>query len=264
MTADFGKGVAALVLALSLALPAAARAQDGAEDEGAAVSVGAQVDVASNYVWRGLQISDKANLQPSIWLDYGSFELGTWGSHEFKGDDGYHEQDFWLTYFLPEAPVGSFSLTLNDYYVNSDFGSDLFDFDGVVDCGADEGVGDPPRCASGPHTLELAGAFSASAIPLDLLLAYNIHNDPQSAPYAEAVFHPEVAGFELGFTAGGVLGESQWYYGTADAGFTNLGASIGRSLEAGRFSIPLSAQIVRNPTFDETYYVLSAGISAEL
>ncbi len=134
----------------------------------------------------------------------------------------------------------------------------------MVDCGADEGVGDPPRCASGPHTLELAGAFSASAIPLDLLLAYNIHNDPQSAPYAEAVFHPVVAGFELGFTAGGVLGESQWYYGTEEAGFTNLGASIGRSLEAGRFSIPLSAQIVRNPTFDETYYVLSAGISAEL
>ena len=131
MTADFGKGVAALVLALSLALPAAARAQDGAEDEGAAVSVGAEVDLASSYLWRGLQISDRANLQPSVWLSSGSWELGTWGSHELKGTDGYHEQDFWITYYLPELPVGSFAVTLNDYYVNSDFGHDFLNYSGV-------------------------------------------------------------------------------------------------------------------------------------
>ena len=263
MTAASGKGIARLLIALMLALPAVARAQDAGEDEGA-VTVGASADLVSSYVWRGIQYSNRANLQPSVWLDKGAWELGTWGSHEFKGDDGFHEQDFWLTYSLPEASIGSLAVTLNDYFSTQDSQHNRFlDYSGVENCSADEGVGDPPRCGTGNHTLEVVGSYSAPTVPIGLMVAYNFYNDPENALYSEASFTPEVAGFELGLTAGGVLRKSEWYYGVDKASFTNLGASIGRSLEMASFSIPLSAQIIRNPFLEETYYVLSAGVSAE-
>ncbi|HET7321098.1 MAG TPA: hypothetical protein VFI96_01295 [Longimicrobiaceae bacterium] len=255
MTAELGWTTTSLALALALlAAPTRASAQDPA------LSAGGSLDLATSYVWRGMQIDDDVNVQPSLWLDYGPFELGTWGSHSF---DDYHEQDFWLTFFLPEWKAGSLALTLNDYYVNSDFGSDFADFSGVEDCPADEGFGNPPRCATGPHTLEVMGAFTTAAVPLTFTLAYNFHNDPENATYAEAAFTPSLAGFDLGLVAGGTLGESAYYYGTNGSAFTNLTASVGRTPTVGRFSIPVVAQVTSNPAWNETFYVLRVGVAAD-
>lgn len=260
MAVEVRKGMGVLALGLALLAPSIAAGQFGEEEP--EIAVGASVDLVTSYIWRGLELSDEPNIQPSVWVAYGPLEVGTWGSHSIEAD--FHEQDFWVTYYLPENSAGSFALTLNDYYINSDFGEDFFDFSGTEECDPEEGVGDPPMCATGPHTLELAATFSPAAVPVDLLVAYNFHNDPQSAVYAEAFYGPSIGEYELGFTAGGVLGESQWYYGTDGAALTNLGASVARSMAAGRFSIPVGAQVIYNPDQEETYFVFAVGVAAEL
>jgi hypothetical protein len=232
----------------------------GPVQEESPISFGVSLDVASRYLWRGLNLSDDTNVQPSGWLAWGPFEVGTWGTHGVEGE--YHEQDFWITYYLPAQRAGMFALTLNDYYVSSDFGNDFFDFEGVGVCDPDEqAYGVPPRCVGGPHTAEVVGSFISSAAPVDLLLAYNFHNDPEDAIYGQAAFRPSVLGFDLAFTVGGVLGESLRYYRTDGASVTNLSAGIGRSILGLPFDLPLSIEVVHNPHLDETYYMARAGVA---
>ena len=252
-----GAGVAAAALAQPVA------AQEYGEPNELPFSFGVAADVVSSYVWRGLEASADPNLQPSAWLTWGPLEVGTWGSYSL-GDDGFREQDFWIAYYFPESSAGGFAIGLNDYYLSDDFGSDLFEFDGVADCPAGEsGFGDPPRCAVGPHTTELFGSFTSATIPLNLLVAYNVHNDPENALYGEAAFTPAFNGFELTFVAGGVLGESEYYYGTDGAALTNLSAGIGRTLEVGSLFIPVGVDAIYNPHFEESFFVARAGIAFE-
>ena len=221
---------------------------------------GGAVEGVNRYVWRGLELNGRPNVQPSAWVAWGPLEVGTWGSHSVEGD--YHEQDFWVTYAFPRSRNGSLALTLNDYYaVTSDFGTDFFDYSGVVACDPEDAVGDPPRCAGGAHTLEVVGQYQLASIPLELLGAYNFHNDPENAVYAEAAVRPSVAGFQFGFVAGGVIGASEWYYGIEETALTNLAAGIARSVEFGGLSIPIGTDLVYNPHLEESFWVLRGGIN---
>src|SRR5690348_17225320 len=73
-------------------------------------SFGAEVDGVNRYVWRGLDLSNDLNVQPSIWASNGAVEVGSWGSHALDGD--YHEQDFWVAYHLARGPGGNMLLRL--------------------------------------------------------------------------------------------------------------------------------------------------------
>lgn len=262
MTENLVRGIVSAGFAVALALPTAADAQVFGEPEETPVAWGVSVDVTNRYVWRGLEVSDEANLQPGGWLAWGPLEVGTWGSYAIDGD--FREQDFWVTYYLPESNLGSFALTVNDYYIAEDFGEGLFDFDGTRVCEEDEEpFGDPGRCAGGPHTAEVMLSFVHAALPIDAAIAYNFHNDPENALYGEVGLRPSFAGFDFGFVAGGVFGESAYYYGTDGAALTNLTAGVSRSVPGLPFDLPLAVEVVHNPHFEETYYVARAGISIE-
>ncbi len=256
-------GLAAAILAA----PRSAEAQEWGIEERYTFGFGASLDLASGFVWRGIQFSDAANIQPGVWLTYGPFELGTWASRSLSGD--FHEQDIWLTYYTPESATGQFYLTLNDYYIDDSeagigFPDDFFDYRGTAPCEEeDEGFGFPPRCARGMHYLDLTIGFQAAALPLEIVAAYNIHNDPEQSFYGEASLTPSVAGFDLGFTAGGVFGRSEWYYEADGASFINLAASAGRTIEIGNFSVPLMIQGIHNPSVGGVLYVARAGVAVE-
>ena len=62
-------------------------------------------DLVSRYIWRGLNVNDQPNIQPSAALGYSGFELGLWGSYGLANQgpsDEYYstsqEIDTWLGY----------------------------------------------------------------------------------------------------------------------------------------------------------------------
>jgi hypothetical protein len=248
---------------LLLCIPEKGAAQVfGPVPEAPPITLGVSVDLSSRYIWRGREMSDDANLQPSAWLGWGPLEIGTWGSHGLE--DGYHEQDFWITYYFPAERAGMLAVTVNDYYISSDFAENFFDFEGVRRCEVGEpAYGSPPRCVGGAHTAEVVGSFISAMAPFDLLLAYNFHNDPENALYGQAAVRPSVAGFDLAFTFGGVLGRSLLYYRTDAAAVTNLSVGVGRSIRGLPIDLPLSVELVHNPNLGETYYMARAGVALQ-
>lgn len=72
-----------LVVALVCLAAGGARAQDGAEvaaEEGRGVALGAEVDLRSRYLWRGLPSTDSPVLQPSAWVSAFGCSLSVFGS----------------------------------------------------------------------------------------------------------------------------------------------------------------------------------------
>jgi len=90
-----------MVVAAALwAAPAAAQA-----------TLGADVALNSQYVWRGLTFTNKPVIQPDLYLSFSGFTLGAWGSIEpgtYNGANdlsegggvgsGLREADFWAEY----------------------------------------------------------------------------------------------------------------------------------------------------------------------
>lgn len=72
------------------------------------VSGFASVDVMSNYVWRGIKVSNSWVLQPSVGIGYGGFAANIWGNYDSdvaeatsNGDTGHGEMsevDITLSY----------------------------------------------------------------------------------------------------------------------------------------------------------------------
>lgn len=269
MTVVAARSLAAIALlaAIPMLQPRAAAAQVWGDEETHAVSFGASLDLATGFVWRGLEFSDQPNIQPGIWFGYGPFEVGTWASRSLDGS--FHEQDLWITYSMPETPQGQLSISLNDYYIDDveagvRFPDDFLNYDGTGPCEPDEeGYGFPRRCARGMHYLDLTIAYEAPVFPLGFLLAYNIHNDPEHSFYGETSLTPSFAGFDLAFTAGGVFGTSEYYYEAGGAGFTNLRAGAARTLELGNVGFPIQLDLVHNPRLGNSFYVARAGVAIE-
>ena len=66
--------------------------------EGPKVSGFASVDLMSNYVWRGIKVSNSWVVQPSVGIGYGDFAANIWGNYDSdvaeatsKGDTGHGE-----------------------------------------------------------------------------------------------------------------------------------------------------------------------------
>jgi hypothetical protein len=76
--------------------------------EGPKVSGFASVDVMSNYVWRGIKVSNSWVVQPSVGISYGDFSANIWGnydsdvaeatSHGETGHGEWTETDLTLAY----------------------------------------------------------------------------------------------------------------------------------------------------------------------
>ena len=90
----------ALLLGMSMAVPATSIAQDKVE-----ASVGA--DLVSGYIWRGQDLGG-VSIQPSLSVAYKGFSLGAWGSAGIESADtkeldltlGYSTGGFSISYVI--------------------------------------------------------------------------------------------------------------------------------------------------------------------
>lgn len=131
--------IAALTTSLamvSLALPAIAQTQDEprtetteAGEKEAAIGINVEVEIASAYVFRGLnlfgdtQIDQRASVFPSVTVSAGPVSGGYWGAYQLSGDnarrkldEGFSaENDLWVGY---EGSMGDLGYSaLLTYYL---------------------------------------------------------------------------------------------------------------------------------------------------
>lgn len=233
----------ALLGGLAPALATAVFLAPGATAEAQEVSVDVGVDLTSSYIWRGFQFDRKPQIQPWISLTRGGWTVGTWGSYGLNGD--YKEQDLWVSYFR-ELGTGSFSITLFDYYFTEDFG-DWSSWGGVKD-------GEP----TGAHTLELiAEYFGPEDLPIRLLVASTVYNDPSSSVYAEVGYDYSALGLDWGATAGALLRDGG-YYGLGSSALTNLSLGASRELATlGGRPLAAGALLMHNPKDKDTFFAVT-------
>lgn len=125
------------------------------------LSIGA--DVVSRYVWRGTDFGNAAAVQPGISYSIGSLEVGAWGSWAINGAADGNENDLYASY-----SIGSFAITLTDYFFPGYTGDDLID-----DFGEEGG-----------HTFEIGLGYEISKF--SFLAAMNVAgSDTDNSKYAE-------------------------------------------------------------------------------
>ncbi len=128
------------------------------------------LDVYNRYVWRGTDFGNAAALQPYLEFTKGKFTLGAWSSWAVNSGSA-NENDIYVS-----ANLGSFSLTVTDYFFPTYSGEDkLFDYSEK----------------SGSHFVE--ASLGTSLGPVGLTAGY-FFIDPDKSTYLEASYGPITIG----------------------------------------------------------------------
>jgi hypothetical protein len=236
----------------------------GATPGQAQTTIGADLDLFSSYVWRGLTLTNKPVAQPALYVTFptGSAEItvGGWANIELGQYDGASDisesggaSAFDVAEFDPYAevsfPVGKATLTggVTGYIYPNDFG-----------------------LTSDANTVEIYGKVGVDA-PLSPELSIYYDVDKIKGAYIEAgVSHSlpasEKVSVDLAAAAGFSAGQGQpddpladESFNFAGNGFTHLDLSAGVPFTAGAFSITPVLHLVVNgdeftkiTKFDET------------
>ena len=196
------------------------------------VEAGIGMNLVSSYLWRGSQL-DKASLQPDMWLGWEGLTLDVWGSVGVVGDLSMREIDLSLSY-----EIKGFSIRFTDYYCPAAENNLFF--------------------SAAPHTLEVGIGYACRFLAVNWYT--NVFNDDDYSSYLEIS-----APFTLGpvdFSA--ALGCSPYhsdFYGTKSFNVINCSITAGHEFSLGPVTIPLSAQLMVNPTTSKAFFAASVGLS---
>ncbi len=199
------------------------------------------MDLTSRYFWRGLALSPGISVQPFMQVAYGNFALGTWGSttlHPFE----FQEVDLYLSY-----EIKNIRFTLNDYLYFDDLDSNIHYFDF--------------RKHHTSHVFELMAEFTGTdKIPFRILGAYNLYgNDPSNSVYFELAWMKSFKTIDMELFCG-YTPDVGYYHGTKK-GFTNIGISMKRVIEAGKsVNLPLKIAWIHNPLIRKSFLVVTLSI----
>lgn len=213
------------------------------------MTVGA--DAVSHYLWRGMELGGPS-IQPSAYFDYEkgdwAVSLGLWGTKSvFKNRYGEHYNELDLSV---EASWRTLTLSLSDYGEGEYFGP------------WQEG-----------HFLDLGLSWTLSEnIPLTLSW-YSIVNQTFEGSmdgggfdwaaafpsYVEAAYDFSVSAIDFS-VAVGLWPYASPYYENEGFGVCNLNLSAGHEFEFNHGgTLPVAAQIMYNPTWNEFFWGVSVG-----
>ncbi len=227
-----------LAVVLSAVLPVAGAAQQASKKT--PWTIGADGELVSQYVWRGLVLNSHPSIQPEVYLEHGNFDLGVWASYPFDGS--YREIDTYLSW-SHSFPAGELDLNAQDYYYPQYSG--FFDF----------------SQAAGGHTGELSGAFTPTAVPLTFTLAWNAYDDPDHSVFAKVSGEHSLDGIvDLDANIGFLLNNSPYYYGGSAGDVTNYTIKATRSFPLGRLSPHVSVALTRSALLRKTLWVFAVGL----
>lgn len=207
-------------------------------DSVSSLSVSANLDLMSRYIWRGQQYGNGPSIQPGLSVSWNDFTLGAWGAYEVFSE-GSQETDFYLS-----KSVGAFTFAVWDYwtYLESE-PSEYFDYSKNTTA----------------HLLEAQILISGNEkIPFNLLASYFFYgSDPSKSMYFELQYNKTIKDTDLMLFAG-YQAKGNFY--AEGASFVNLGATISREIKiTEQFTLPLNLSLIVNP--DRQNVQLVAGIS---
>jgi hypothetical protein len=215
-------------------------------DAAAQTEVGAQLDLFSSYVWRGLSLTNKPVVQPDLWVSFpagnASITIGGWSSIDLgeydDPDDDISESGGLSAFNYAEFdPYGEVSFTTGKTSITGGITAYIYPND--VDEAPNGGLG------SGSNTWEV---YSTVGFDVPLAPEFSVYYDfdkikgfyfegaaSHSLPLGES--HTLDLGALVGFNAGQGVDPEDESFNFADDGFTHLDLSAGVPFSAGVFSI---------------------------
>lgn len=213
------------------------------------LSVGA--DVVSRYIWRGIDVNDAVNIQPSLSLAVGGFSAGFWGSYSLSNnsiDNTFDQEvDTWISYsFAFENGMSVGALITDYYYPNAG-----------IKWGNFNNYDDPN--GPGAHTIETGLLLRGpDAFPISLSGFINVYNDAGNNTYFQIDYTATVAEVPLNFFVGASGGskENPGYYGTETFNVINIGVKATKELKiTDEYGLPVSVSFIINPRTEISYLV---------
>lgn len=203
-----------------------------------AVSVSANVDLMSRYIWRGQDYGQTPSIQPGLSATWKGFTLGAWGAYKFTGS-GFQETDFYLS-----KTVGPVSLAIWDYWNFCDSTSNnYFNYNQQTTA----------------HLLESQIMLSGGEkLPLNLLGSYFFYGaDSTKSIYLELQYLHSIGSVDIMLFAGF---QPKGEYYAPKAAFVNLGCTAVKELKiTDNWSLPVTVGLIVNPDVKSANLV--AGIS---
>ena len=213
-----------------------------AQEDGEKLSL--TVDLASDFVWRGLQINSTPVIQPSVTFSQGIFSIGAWASTPFTRIFNEHKE---FDIFAELQLSSSLSLGLISYY---DYSAPYFKL----------------KKEETAHDLDLYLTYDGSGgFPIRVLASTIIgggadlkwkdgKNKRAFSTYLELGYGRTTnGGIEWNAFLGFVPMESN-FYEIDGAAIINLGFGVTKSFEiTPTYSLPLSLKLTVNPAYEAVY-----------
>ncbi|MGB8491713.1 MAG: TorF family putative porin [Bacteroidales bacterium] len=197
-----------------------------AQQERPGSDFGVNIDLYSNYIWRGTKIGKGPSVQPSLSFTSGGLKAGVWGAFDASG---YAEADPFLLY---EFPFG-LSVGFTDYYFP---GQKLFDI----------------SRSTGSQALEINGSFSKGGFTLGANYIFNEAGGAASEG-GDKYFQAGYSFSKFSLFAGAGDG---WHTSDGKFAICNIGLSASREIKiSDSFSLPVTGQVVVNPDREQLYVV---------
>lgn len=215
------------------------------------LSLSAGADVVSRYIWRGINVNDAVNIQPTLSLSVSGFSAGFWGSYSLSNDSSNHtfgqEVDTWIGYtYVFENGMSIGALVTDYYYPNA--GIKWGNFNNYDDANG-----------AGAHTIETGLLVKGpDCFPILLSGYINVYNDAGSNTYFQIDYPTTVAQVPLNFFIGASGGskENPGYYGTETFNVINVGVKATKSVKiTEEYSLPVAVTFLVNPRTEISYLV---------
>ncbi len=215
------------------------------------LSIFANADIVSRYIWRGINVNDAANIQPALTFSVSGFSIGMWGSyclsHNLLNNSLEHELDSWCSYTYALENGMNFGLILTDYYFPN----------AGIKWGNFNNYNNPK--GAGAHTIE-PGFFIKLSNSLPLLFSgfINVHNDAGNNTYFQVDYSTFVSEFPLTIFLGAAGGSKKNpnFYQTEKFNVTNVGIKATKSIKiTDEYSLPVYVTFLINPRTEISYLV---------
>lgn len=220
-------------------------ANAAAQQEEQKFDVSGQVDIVSDYIWRGVDQMSGASVQPSLTVSYGNLSLNAWGSQSLTKwtDGGAKEFDINLSYSL-----GQFAVTLTDYWWS--------------------GIDQPYGHYEHAHYFEATLSYALEGkVPLAMSWSTMFAGADDDADADGDNYYSTYINFSLpvelksGITLTPSVGITPWEGAySSGAAVTDISLKASACLvETEKYSLPVFVQAIVAPDADRTY--LLAGVS---
>ena len=198
-----------------------------AQEQNSKSAFGVNVDLFSNYIWRGTKYGHGPAVQPSVKFNSGFFTVGVWGSFDASG---YAEADPYFTFALPMG----FNLGITDYYYP---GTEFFDV----------------SKETGSQVFEINGGFNKGGLALS---ANYILNEAGGAASQGGDMYFQ-AGYSFSIFNVFAGAGNGWHTSDGNFTFCNIGIGAVKEIKVTEsFSIPITGQIILNPDREQLYVVV--------